>query len=276
MNLNRKNPLKQYKYLTALTMLFITVFIICDITAFRMVEVYGKELPLSGFIIPIIFAIGDITAETYGYRITMKMLFNGILCQCIFGILITFFLWIAPSPPHNIVNQAYDLAFQHILRVNLTSCFSVTCRMMANAFLISRLKIYMQGKRFWVRTIISCGFSELVLCTVAYFILFSGLRSLEDVIRIIYSVWIYKMIFSLGTTPLTSLIAKILKHSESSDVYDVGISYNPLKIANNWVIEFEETKYRKNTENIISDLHRINIIKATNDIPYGENSFYPT
>ncbi len=256
-------------------MLFITVFVICDITAFRMVEVFGKELPLSGFIIPIIFAIGDITAEIYGYRITMNMLFNGILCQCVFGILITFFLWVAPSPPHNLVNQAYNLAFQHVLRANLTSCFSVTCGMMANAFLISRLKVYMQGKRFWVRTIISCGFSELVLCTVAYLILFSGLRSIQDVIRIIYSVWIYKMIFSLATTPLTSLTAKVLKHSESSDVYDVGISYNPFKKCNNSMIEFAETKYQKNAENIISQLHLKNILKGTNDMYYSENSFYP-
>ena len=80
-------------------MLFITVFIICDITAFRMVEIYGKELPLSGFIIPIIFAIGDITAEIYGYRITMNMLYNGIVSQCIFGLLITFFYGSLPHLP---------------------------------------------------------------------------------------------------------------------------------------------------------------------------------
>ncbi len=271
MNINRKKPLKQYKYLTTLTMLFITVFVICDTTAYRMVEVYGKELPLSGFIIPIIFAIGDITAETYGYRITMKMLLNGIICQCVFGILITFFLWIAPSPPNNLLNQAYDLTFKHVLRVNLTSCFSVTCGMLANAFLISKLKVYMQGKRFWVRTIISCGFSELVLCTVAYLILFSGLRDFWDVIRIIYSVWVYKMVFSLFSTPLTSLIAKLLKRSENSDVYDIAISYNPFRKFDDSLVEFEERGDRKILEDTWSNNIKSNFFyfigrKAKNEV----------
>lgn len=221
----KRLQLKQYKYLTFLSMLFITIFVMCDITAYRMVHIFNKELPLSGFIIPILFSIGDIVAEAYGYRITMKILVNGIICQCVFGVLITLFLY-APSLNTITLNLEYSHVFQHIIRANVCSCFSVSSSMLINAFLISKLKIYMNGKRFWFRTIISCAISEMVLCTLAYLLLFTGLRDTSDVLRIIYSVWIYKMIFSFLAAPFISLVGRLIKKHES-DIYDVGISYKP-------------------------------------------------
>ena len=219
-------PLEQYKYLTLLTMLFITIFLVCDITAFRMVYFLGKELPLSGFIIPIVFAMGDIIAENYGYRITMKVIRNAILCQLLFGVILTLVLK-SPSLDTNILNKYYSYTFEHLLRTSFTSCLSVSCGMLVNAFLISKLKIYMHGKHFWIRTLISSCFSEIVLCTIAYFVLFSGLKNIFNIITIIYMIWIYKMLISLLINPIIVLIAQKIKILEHSDVYDVGISYNP-------------------------------------------------
>ena len=265
----KRKPLKQYRYLTFLSMLFITVFIICDTTVYRMVDVFGKELPLSGFVIPIVFMIGDIIAETYGYRITMKVVLNGILCQCLFGILISLFL-LAPSPVGNILNQEYASTFQNILRANFCSCFSVSSGMFVNAFLISKLKIYMNGKRFWIRTIISSGISEIVLCTVAYLILFTGMRTFAEVVEIIYSVWIYKMMFSILASPVASIIGKVLKAAENSDVYDIGISYNPFNKQNDYVIAFEED--RRSKESITGYINNSLITDLTKKISVASNT----
>lgn len=249
----RRRPLRQYKYLTFLSMLFITIFVVCDTTVYRMVYLFGREMPLSGFIIPILFLLGDVLAEAYGYRITMKILTSGIICQCLFGILITLFL-LAPSPPNNTINNAYDITFQHIIRVNICSCFSVTCGMLANSFLISKLKIYMNGKRFWLRSLISTASSEIVLCTIAYFIIFTGLKSFTEVIKIIYSVWIYKVIFSTLATPMASYIGKSLKNAENSDVYDIGISYNLLSDKKNEIIELENNYHIHNNDKLLTGL----------------------
>src|SRR5579883_362603 len=261
----RKKPLKQYKFLT---LLFITVFIICDITAFRMVAFFGSEIPLSGLIIPCVFALGDIIAEVYGYRITMKILFCGIICQFLFGIFITIALML-PSPAGNTINSHYDFAFQHIIRTNITSVFSVSSGMLANAFLISKLKVYMNGKRFWIRTLISSGFSEIILCIVAYLILFSGLRSFSEIIKIIYSVWIYKMVISIILNPFISLIGKNIKLIEHSDVYDTRIAYN-LQKQDDCLIEFDNdflkiekwsSNYKFNQQKISKVSKNDNILK---------------
>ena len=106
----------EYKYLCFFMMLFITIFIVCDTTAFRMTTFFGTAVPASGLIIPIVFALGDLIAEVYGYSVSRKLIWNNLVCQFIFGVLITIALYF-PSPPGNKLNIHYSLAFQHILQV---------------------------------------------------------------------------------------------------------------------------------------------------------------
>lgn len=252
----RRKPLKQYKYLTFITMLFIMIFLVCDITAFRMVAFFGNQIPLSGFIIPAVFALGDIIAEAYGYRITMKILVSAVICQFLFGIIITLCL-MSPSPPNNITNEHYNFAFEHIIRTNITSCFSVTSGMFANAILISKLKIYMNGKKFWFRTLISSGFSEIVLCTVAYLILFFGLKNMSEIFTIICSVWIYKVIISTMINPFVSIIGKMIKRIENTDVYDIGEDYNIFKESSDHLLELDETQDKDFPVNKTTILHLV-------------------
>lgn len=47
-------------------MVFITIFIVCDTTAFRMTNLFGSVVPVSGLIIPIVFSLGDLIADVYG------------------------------------------------------------------------------------------------------------------------------------------------------------------------------------------------------------------
>lgn len=259
----RKTPLKQYKYLTFITMLFITIFIVCDTTAFRMVNYFGTDVPLSGFIIVFLFALGDIIAETYGYGITMNIVKSGIACQILFGIIITIAL-LAPSPHGNTFNQHYNFAFEHLIRTNITSFFSVSSGMFVNAFLISKLKIYMNGKKFWFRTILSSGTSEIVLCTVAYFILFFGLKGMHDIVKVIFSIWSYKMVCSILMSPVTSIIGKKLKRIENSDVYDIGISYNPFGFNKNYFLN-STSKIQEDNKNLISDKNSFSGYKVPGD-----------
>lgn len=216
----------EYHYVYFFMMLFITIFIVCDTTAFRMTMIFGAVVPTSGLIIPLVFALGDLIAEVYGYQISRKLIWNNLICQFLFGLLITAALHL-PSPSGNLINQHYSMAFQHIIRTNLTSCLSVTSGMFTNAFLMSKLKIWMNGKRFWMRTILSSSISEFVLCFVAYMTLFVGIKSFSEIWRIIVFVWYYKLLFAVVAAPAVTWLAAIIKKIEKSDVYDHGISYNP-------------------------------------------------
>lgn len=216
----------QYNYVYFFMMLFITIFIVCDITAFRMTNLFGSVVPVSGLIIPVVFSLGDLIADVYGYQISRKLIWNALLCQFIFGIVITLALNF-PSPTDSVDNVHYNEAFKHIIRTNITSCMSVSSGMFTNAFLMSKFKIWMNGKRFWIRTFLSSSISEFVLCFVAYVMLYVGLKSPIEIWRILINVWFYKLIFALLAAPVVSIIALKVKKLERSDVFDYGVNYNP-------------------------------------------------
>lgn len=219
-------PYNQYNYVYFLMMLFITIFIVCDITAFRMTSLFGTTVPVSGLIIPLVFSLGDLIADVYGYQISRKLIWNALVCQFIFGIVITVAVNF-PTPENNVNNIHYSQTFEHIIRTNITSCMSVSSGMFTNAFLMSKIKIWMNGKRFWIRTILSSSISEFVLCFVAYSTLYLGLKSPLEIWNIVLSVWYYKLIFAVLAAPIVSILAAKLKEIEKSDVFDFGVNYNP-------------------------------------------------
>lgn len=224
----RPKNISQYKYLPFLNMLFITIFIVCDTTAFRMTVLFGVEVPVSGLIIANLFALGDVIGNVYGYEISRKIIWNSLLCQFIFGITITLAISF-PSPESNIQNIHYSESFKQIIRTNITSCLSVTTGMFVNSFLMSKFKIWMNGSRFWIRTIISSSISEFFLCVVAYSTLYVGSENQSNILKIILAVYLYKVLFALAVTPFTTLISRSLKKLEASDVFDYGINYNPFR-----------------------------------------------
>ncbi len=215
-----------YNYVYFFMMLFVTIFIACDITAFRMTVFFGHTIPTSGLIIPLVFSLGDLVAEVYGYHISRKLIWNSLVCQFIFGILITIAIHF-PSPSGNSENIHYNVVFQHIIRTNITSCLSVTSGMFTNAFLMSKLKIRMNGRGFWVRTILSSSVSEFVLCFVAYSVLYAGLKSVGEIWHIIITVWYYKLAFAMGAALIIPSLSRVVKRAEKSDVYDFNVNYNP-------------------------------------------------
>jgi uncharacterized integral membrane protein (TIGR00697 family) len=220
--LNREN----FKYAHFFMMLFMTIFIVCETTAFRMTTLFGVTVPASGLIIPVVFSLGDLIADVYGYHISRQLIWNALVCQLLFGLFMTVAVHF-PIPSGDLTNIHYLAVFKYIIRTNMVSCLSVTSGMFVNAFLMSRLKIRMNGKRFWIRTFLSSSISEFVLCFLAYTTLYFGLKPLKEVWAIILSVWYYKMIFAFFAAPFVAIAARFLKKMEDKDCYDHDVNYNP-------------------------------------------------
>ena len=114
----------QFKYESLCIMLVITVFIMCDTTAFRPTVFLGTEVPLSGLILPIVFALSDVISEVYGYETTKKLIKNIVICQLIYSFGIHYILSLN-TPVGNNTNIHCDEAFKNIIWTSITSCFSI-------------------------------------------------------------------------------------------------------------------------------------------------------
>jgi len=107
---------------------------------------------------------------------------------------------------------------------------SVPTSYFCNGLIVSKLKIYFNGKLFILRYIISSAISQGVLLLTAYPISLSSKYSLDDLINILATTLSYKVITSIILLPVGIYLVNLIKKIEQTDYYDWGISYNPLRV----------------------------------------------
>jgi len=107
---------------------------------------------------------------------------------------------------------------------------SVPVSYFSNGFIVSKLKIIYGGKLFIVRYIFSAFVAQGLLILTAYPISLSNKYSAVDLINIILTTWIYKVVVSVILLPIGIYLVGVIKKIEQTDYYDWNISYNPFKI----------------------------------------------
>ena len=225
--IHRVSSSHQFKYENLFMMLTITFFIMCDTTAFRPTMFLGTEIPLSGLILPVVFALSDVISEVYGFDASRKLIKNIIICQVIYSVCIRWLLGFN-SPVGNITNIHYDEAFKNIIWTSFTSCFSIPTGMYVNSVIINSLKIRFNGKKTSFRGMLAGSIGELVICVVAYnFLFFWENKPYSEIFKIIYIVWFYRLIFTFFSIPFFVSTTRALKYLEGKEVFDYKVSYNP-------------------------------------------------
>jgi uncharacterized integral membrane protein (TIGR00697 family) len=129
--------------------------------------------------------------------------------------------------------EAYEAILSTVPRITLASMVAYFCGEFSNSFVLSRMKVWMEGKHLWMRTIGSTVVGEGVDSLVFVFVAFFGAIPVSGLFTIIGSIYLLKVLYEAAITPLTYLIVNKLKRAEGVDVYDRGISYNPFHLSDN-------------------------------------------
>jgi len=206
---------------------FITCLITANITAVKLVNVFGLVLPAGIVIFPISYIFGDILTEVYGYRLARRVIWLGFLCN----LLAVIAIWVGQVlPPASFWNgqAAYERILGYTPRLLLASFLAYLVGEFANSFVMAKMKIATRGRWLWTRTIGSTlvgeGLDSLVFTTVA----FVGEIPMAVLALAIVTQWLAKSAYEAAATPLTYVAVRFLKQREGIDVYDYDTRFNPL------------------------------------------------
>jgi uncharacterized integral membrane protein (TIGR00697 family) len=93
------------------------------------------------------------------------------------------------------------------------------------------MKVAMNGKSLWMRTIGSTivgeGVDTVVFVTVAFY----GAIPFAVLVTAIWSGYLFKVLYEIIATPITYGVVNWLKRAEGIDVYDREIDYNPFHLS---------------------------------------------
>jgi uncharacterized integral membrane protein (TIGR00697 family) len=209
---------------------FVTCLITANITAVKLVDLFGLVLPAAILIFPVSYIIGDVLTEVYGYRQARKVIWLGFVCNLIVVVAI----WLAqilPAASFWDGQKAYERILGYTPRILAASFLAYLVGEFANSFVLAKMKIVTQGRWLWMRTIgstlVGQGLDSLVFISLA----FAGAIPIHALSQALVTQWLAKSAYEAAVTPFTYLVVNFLKRKEGMDTYDYDTKFNPLLIS---------------------------------------------
>lgn len=163
--------------------LMITILLICDALAFKIVSVYGYAFSASGLIFPAGFLLASVITEVYGFTLAGRIIWVQLICQALFILSVNIFVFL-PSPAGSIANINYINLYHSLWHVLIAATIAIVLAYFINDIIMSKLKIYLSGKYFIVRFISSNAISTAILVSISYPINFYGIYSISYIMVI--------------------------------------------------------------------------------------------
>lgn len=210
-----------------LVAIFITCLITANITAVKLVSLFGLILPAAIVIFPVSYVFGDILTEVYGYRQARRVIWLGFFCNLTAVSAIWLGQILTPASFWN-GQAAYERILGYTPRLLLASFLAYLIGEFANAFVMAKMKIATRGRWLWTRTVGSTlvgeGLDSLIFMTIA----FVGEIPMKGLASAIITQWLTKSVYEAAVTPFTYAVVTFLKKREGLDVYDYETRFNPL------------------------------------------------
>ena len=209
--------------------LFVCILIVSNIASTKIVELGPFTFDGGTILFPISYIFGDVLTEVYGYAGSRRAIWSGFFALTIFAVVILVVGWMKPAPEWN--NQAaYTAILMTAPRITLASIIAYFCGEFSNSLIMSKMKIKMQAKHLWMRTIGSTIVGEAVDSVVFVTVAFAFVLPNSLLISIMISNYIFKTFYEIIATPLTYIVVNALKRIEKVETFDRNISYSPFKL----------------------------------------------
>ena len=213
-----------------LVALFVTCLIAANITAVKLIAVFGLLLPAAIVIFPVSYILGDVLTEVYGYRQARRVIWLGFVCNLI----VVATIWIGgvlPAADFWDGQAAYERILGLTPRILLASFLAYLVGEFANAFVLAKMKLATQGRWLWARTIgstlVGQGLDSLIFITLV----FADTVPTAELLRMVVTQWLVKSAYEALATPVTYAVVGHLKRSDGVDVYDRDTRFNPLTLS---------------------------------------------
>ena len=175
---------------------------------------------------PVSYVIGDVLTEVYGYARARRVIWAGF-AALIFMAFMSFVVVAMPPADSWTGQSAYEQVFGITWRIVLASIIAFWAGEFVNSFVLAKMKVWTQGKALWSRTIGSTVVGQGVDSLLFYPIAFLGIWETRDVLMVMVTNWLLKVLWEAVLTPVTYVAVNTLKRREGVDVYDTETDFSP-------------------------------------------------
>lgn len=192
---------------------FVGLLLISNIGAVKLIE-FGPIITDGGaFLFPLVYIVGDILSEVYGFKAARKAIFIGFAMS----ILAAFTFWLVQiSPPAQAWGnqEAFESVLGFVPRIVLASVAGYLVGQLLNAWVLVKIKERTREKALWLRLLGSTAVGEfadtIVFCTIAFYGVITG----EEFLIYVAFGFAYKTLVEVVLLPVSYAVIGWVKRRE--------------------------------------------------------------
>lgn len=214
-------------WFSAIVALYVTCLITANTVAVSVLDLGPFAADAGTITFPIAYIVGDVLTEVYGFRIARRVIWLGFACN-LFAVGVFQMAMLFPTHNDAAFDAGFQMVFENTPRILLASMTAYLIGSFTNAAIMSRMKVRMQGRHLWMRTIGSTIAGQGLDTVVFVLIAFAGVFPNDIVWQMIYTNWIIKIGIEVLATPVTYRVVALFKRNEGVDVYDTDTLLRPI------------------------------------------------
>lgn len=239
------SKLPRYRYYDIIMAFFVAVLIASNVASSAKIVDLGRTF--SGFwkvspvhlafdggtlLFPVAYIFGDVLTEVYGFKASRRAIWTGFIALALASLLF-FILRLLPGDAaweQYAGTAAYNAILGGISTggIALASLSGYWIGEFSNSVILSRMKVLMKGRAFFVRAIGSSLAGELLDSLAFVFVAsLTGVFGWELFVSLVLTNYILKVSIEIILFPVTFLAVRRLKKTEGIDTYDAGVKFNP-------------------------------------------------
>jgi uncharacterized integral membrane protein (TIGR00697 family) len=221
-------PERQYRYLDLLINIFVVVLIVSNLVAQKFTQFGPFKVSAAQLLFPITYIFGDVFTEVYGYSASRRAIWTGFMGSAVMTAMGLFAVWL-PAAPEFRNQAAFEAIFGVVPRIVAGSLIAYWAGEFANSLTVAKMKLWTNGRFLWTRTVGSTIVGQAVDTTIVVCFIFYD-QPIGLIWQIIYSGYVFKVVYEVIMTPFTYLIVNGLKRAEGIDFFDRSTNFNPFRL----------------------------------------------
>ena len=208
----------------ALGAAYVTCLLLSNLTAGKMMAIGSVTLPAAVILFPVTYILGDVFTEVYGFKKARAVIWTGFICSA-FAVGIYIVTIALPYPDFWEGQEAYRTVLGTTPRVFAASLLGYLFGEFSNSMILSKLKVATNGRKLWVRTILSTVVGEAFDTVIFIAVSFWGTMESSTLLTMMLFQYLFKVGYEALFTPATYTAVRVVKKAEGVDTYDRGVSY---------------------------------------------------
>lgn len=217
-----------------LYMLMGVLFCVCLIAAnlleTKQVTFGPLEMTAGLIVFPVSYIINDCMVEVWGYRRARLIIWLGFLMNFLF-VAFGFLADLLPAAPYWTGEAGFHAIFGLAPRIAGASFLAFLVGSFLNAYVMSRMKLWSNGRHFSLRAIASTVVGESADSLVFFPLALGGVVPWTVMPAMMLTQVVLKTLYEVVALPVTIQVVKAVKRVEGTDTYDEGISYKVWKLS---------------------------------------------